>query len=94
MLASNLIALAIMIATAATLHAAGVTNIQTAADAAKALKPIAGRFAFALFSIGIIGTGLLAIPVLAGSAAYAVGEARAGRPASTTCPGRPAAFMR
>ena len=58
MLASNLIALAIMIATAATLHAHGVTNINTAADAAKALKPIAGRFAFALFSIGIIGTGL------------------------------------
>jgi NRAMP (natural resistance-associated macrophage protein)-like metal ion transporter len=76
MLASNLIALAIMISTAATLNKAGITNIQTAADAAKALQPIAGRFAFALFSLGIIGTGLLAIPVLAGSAAYAVGEAR------------------
>ena len=75
MLASNLIALAIMIATAATLHAHGVTNINTAADAANALKPIAGRFAFALFSIGIIGTGLLAIPVLAGSTGYAVSEA-------------------
>ena len=75
MLASNLIALAIMIATAATLHAHGVTNINTAADAAQALKPIAGRFAFSLFSIGIIGTGLLAIPVLAGSAGYAVAEA-------------------
>jgi len=75
MLASNLIALAIMIATAATLHAHGITNINTAAEAAQALRPIAGRFAFALFSLGIIGTGLLAIPVLAGSAGYAVAEA-------------------
>ncbi len=75
MFISNLIAVAIMIATAATLHAHGVTNINTAADAASALKPIAGRFAFALFSLGIIGTGLLAIPVLAGSTGYAVAEA-------------------
>ncbi|MBV9542626.1 MAG: divalent metal cation transporter, partial [Alphaproteobacteria bacterium] len=74
MFASNAIALAIMIATAATLHAHGKTDIQTAADAARALEPIAGQFAFALFSIGIIGTGLLAIPVLAGSTAYAVSE--------------------
>ena len=74
MLASNLIALAIMIATAATLHQHGVTQIDTAAQAAQALKPIAGNFAFALFSIGIIGTGLLAIPVLAGSSGYAVAE--------------------
>jgi NRAMP (natural resistance-associated macrophage protein)-like metal ion transporter len=75
MAVSNLIAIAITIATAATLHAHGVTNINTAADAASALKPIAGRFAFALFALGIIGTGLLAIPVLAGSAGYAVAEA-------------------
>jgi NRAMP (natural resistance-associated macrophage protein)-like metal ion transporter len=75
MLASNLIALAIMTATAATLHAHNITNINTAADAAKALEPIAGKFAFSLFSIGIIGTGLLAVPVLAGSTAYAVGDA-------------------
>jgi Mn2+/Fe2+ NRAMP family transporter len=74
MAASNLVGLAIMISTAATLHAAGKTDIQTAADAARALEPIAGRFAFLLFSLGIIGTGLLAIPVLAGSAAYAIGE--------------------
>jgi NRAMP (natural resistance-associated macrophage protein)-like metal ion transporter len=74
MFASNFIALAIMIATAATLHQHGVTNINTAADAANALKPIAGKFAFALFALGIIGTGLLAIPVLAGSAGYAVAE--------------------
>ena len=76
MAVSNLIAIAIMIATAATLNKAGVTDIQTAADAAKALQPVAGHFAFELFALGIIGTGLLAIPVLAGSAAYAVGEAR------------------
>ncbi len=76
MLISNLISVAIMISTAATLHQAGKTNIQTAADAAKALEPLAGHFAFLLFAMGIIGTGLLAIPVLAGSAAYAVGESR------------------
>ena len=76
MAVSNLVALAIMISTAATLHAAGKTDIQTAADAARALEPIAGKFAFLLFSLGIIGTGMLAIPVLAGSAAYAVGETR------------------
>lgn len=73
---SNIISIAIMVSTAATLHQAGVTNIQTAADAAKALAPIAGRFASLVFALGIVGTGLLAIPVLAGSAAYAVGESR------------------
>jgi NRAMP (natural resistance-associated macrophage protein)-like metal ion transporter len=72
---SNVIALAIMLTTAATLHKAGVTSIETSAQAAEALKPIAGEFAFVLFAVGIIGTGLLAVPVLAGSAAYAVGEA-------------------
>ena len=72
---SNLVALAIIISAAATLHAAGQTSINSAADAAKALEPVAGKFAFALFSLGIIGTGLMAVPVLAGSAAYAVGEA-------------------
>jgi NRAMP (natural resistance-associated macrophage protein)-like metal ion transporter len=74
MFASNVIALAIMISTAATLHLAGVTQIETAAQAAQALRPIAGNFAFVLFALGIIGTGLLAVPVLAGSVAYAVGE--------------------
>ena len=73
---SNLIALAIMLATASTLHAQGLTDIQTASQAAEALRPIAGNFAFALFAIGIVGTGLLAVPVLAGSAAFAVCEAR------------------
>ena len=76
MAVSNLIAMAIMISTAATLHVAGKTDITSAADAAKALAPVAGHFAFALFSLGIIGTGLLAVPVLAGSAAYAIGESR------------------
>lgn len=72
---SQLVALFIVVATAATLHANGVRDIQSAAQAAEALRPIAGDFAFALFAIGIIGTGLLAVPVLAGSAAYAVSEA-------------------
>jgi Mn2+/Fe2+ NRAMP family transporter len=76
MAASNLVALAIIIATAATLHESGKTSINTAADAANALRPVAGDFAFALFSLGIVGTGMLAVPVLAGSAAYAIGEAR------------------
>jgi NRAMP (natural resistance-associated macrophage protein)-like metal ion transporter len=71
---SNLIALSIILTTAATLHAAGTTNVETSAQAAEALRPIAGNFAFILFALGIIGTGLLAVPVLAGSAAYAVGE--------------------
>ena len=71
---SNLVALAIILATAATLNVQGVTQINTAAQAAEALRPIAGDFAFALFAIGIIGTGFLAVPVLAGSAAFAVAE--------------------
>ena len=71
---SHITALFIIIATAATLHAHGVTQITNAAQAAQALRPIAGQFAFALFAVGIIGTGLLAVPVLAGSAAYAVSE--------------------
>ncbi|NEX95236.1 divalent metal cation transporter [Caulobacter sp. 17J65-9] len=73
---SNIVAMAIMLATAATLYANGKTDIQTAAEAAEALRPVAGPFAFALFSLGIIGTGLLAVPVLAGSAAYALSETR------------------
>jgi Mn2+/Fe2+ NRAMP family transporter len=72
---SNIVALAIVITTSATLHAHGITNISTSSQAAEALKPIAGRFAFFIFALGIIGTGMLAVPVLAGSAAYAMGEA-------------------
>ncbi|MGK5049334.1 NRAMP family divalent metal transporter [Janthinobacterium sp. GB4P2] len=72
---SNLVAFFIMLTTAVTLGAQGITHIDTSAQAASALRPIAGDFAFALFSLGIIGTGLLAIPVLAGSAAYAMAGA-------------------
>jgi NRAMP (natural resistance-associated macrophage protein)-like metal ion transporter len=72
---SNLVAFFIMLTTAVTLHMHGVTDIQTSAQAATALRPIAGEFAFLLFSAGIIGTGMLAIPVLAGSAAYAMAGA-------------------
>ncbi len=73
---SNLVALAIVVTTAATLHKSGITDIATSAQAAEALRPIAGEFAFLIFALGIIGTGFLAVPVLAGSAAYALGEAR------------------
>jgi Mn2+/Fe2+ NRAMP family transporter len=72
---SNLISLFIIVSTAATLNASGITDIQTSAQAAEALRPIAGVFTFALFAAGIIGIGLLAVPVLAGSGAYALGEA-------------------
>jgi len=78
---SNLVAIFIVFAAAATLHVRGITTIQTANQAAQALEPVAGRFAFLLFALGIIGTGMLAVPVLAGSAAYAVSE-MLGRPAS------------
>ncbi|MGZ5916541.1 MAG: NRAMP family divalent metal transporter [Methyloceanibacter sp.] len=74
MLVSNVIAFFIIVTTAATLNAHGVTKIETAAQAAEVLRPIAGELTFALFAAGIIGTGLLAVPVLAGSAAYAVAE--------------------
>ena len=76
MVFSNLIAACIMVTTAATLNAHGVTTVDSAEQAAAALRPIAGNFAFLLFAASIIGTGLLAVPVLAGSAAYAVAEAR------------------
>jgi Mn2+/Fe2+ NRAMP family transporter len=72
---SNLVSLFIIITTAATLNAHGITDIQTSAQAAEALRPVAGVFAFALFAAGIIGIGMLAVPVLAGSVAYALGEA-------------------
>ena len=72
---SNVVAFFIIVAAAATLNAHGVKEIETSSQAAEALRPIAGKAAFALFTVGIVGTGLLAVPVLAGSAAYAVGEA-------------------
>jgi Mn2+/Fe2+ NRAMP family transporter len=71
---STIVSIAIVFATAATLNAHGTTDIQSAAEAAEALRPIAGNLASALFALGIIGTGLLAVPVLAGSAAYAISE--------------------
>src|ERR1700722_14768894 len=75
MIFSNVIAFSIILTTAAVLNAHGVTNINSATQAAEALRPLAGDFTFLLFALGIIGTGLLAIPVLAGSAAYGVAEA-------------------
>jgi NRAMP (natural resistance-associated macrophage protein)-like metal ion transporter len=89
---SNIIALFIMLTTAATLNAHGITDIQTSSQAAEALRPIAGRFAFTVFALGIIGTGLLALPVLAGSAAYAIGEALQWRVGLAQRPGRARAF--
>jgi NRAMP (natural resistance-associated macrophage protein)-like metal ion transporter len=74
MVLSNLIAFFIIVTTGATLHAHGITHIDTAQQAAQALRPLAGPLAFFLFALGIVGTGLLAVPVLAGSAGYAVAE--------------------
>jgi Mn2+/Fe2+ NRAMP family transporter len=79
MLFSNLTAYFIILSTALTLHAAGVRNIKTAAEAAEALRPLAGDFAFLLFALGILGTGLIGVPVLAGSGAYALSEAMGWR---------------
>jgi Mn2+/Fe2+ NRAMP family transporter len=72
---SNLISLFIIVSAAATLNAHGITDIRTSAEAAEALRPLAGDFSFALFATGIVGAGMLAVPVLAGSAAYALAEA-------------------
>ena len=85
---SNVIAIAIIITTAATLHGNGVIDIESSAQAAEALKPVAGEFAYLIFTLGIIGTGLLAVPVLAGSAAYALGEGRRWPVGSTASPRR------
>ena len=76
---SNLVMYFIILTTAATLHANGQTNIETAQQAAEALRPLAGNGAYLLFTLGLIGTGMLAVPVLAGSAAYAVAEAKEWR---------------
>jgi Mn2+/Fe2+ NRAMP family transporter len=75
MLYSNVAAYCIILATAVTLHVAGIHDINTAAEAASALRPLAGEFAFLLFALGILGVGLMGVPVLAGSAAYALSEA-------------------
>jgi len=89
---SNIIALFIVITTAATLHVHGVTDIQTSAQAAEALRKVAGPFTFALFAAGIIGTGMLTVPVLAGSAAYALGEAMSWHVGLARLPLRAKAF--
>jgi Mn2+/Fe2+ NRAMP family transporter len=89
---SNLIALFIVLTTAATLNAHGVANIETSSQAAEALRPIAGEFAFTIFALGIVGTGLLAVPVLAGSAAYGLGEAFKWRVGLAQRAGRAPAF--
>ena len=92
MAASNIVALAIMTTTAATLHKAGMTNVQSSVDAAKAIEPLAGQFAKIIFATGIIGTGLLAVPVLAGSAAYAVSETAHWKVGLSREPGEAKAF--
>jgi NRAMP (natural resistance-associated macrophage protein)-like metal ion transporter len=89
---SNVVGLFIMLTTAATLNAHGLKDIQTSSQAAEALRPIAGDFAFTIFALGIVGTGLLAIPVMAGSAAYAIGEAMLWRVGLAQRPRRAKAF--
>jgi len=82
----------IIITTAATLHAKGITNIGTASEAAEALRPVAGNLAYLLFAAGIIGTGLLAVPILAGSSAYAVAETTGLKAGLSKKPGRAPGF--
>lgn len=89
---SNLVALAIVITAGVTLHQNGHVDIDSAGQAAEALRPVAGTFAFALFALGIVATGLLAVPVLAGSAAYALGEARRWPVGLARKPGQAKAF--
>jgi len=92
MAVSNLVALAILVTAAATLHTGTVRQIESAAQAAEALRPLAGKFAFTLFALGIISTGLISVPVLAGSAAYALGEARRWSVGLSHAPRRAKAF--
>jgi len=89
---SNLVGFFIVLTTAATLHAHGQHDIQSAAQTAQALRPLAGEFASALFAMGMVGTGLLAVPVLAGSAAYAVGETMRWNASLENKPGRAPRF--
>ena len=92
MFASNLIMYFIVLTTAATLHAHGKTDIQTAREAAEALKPLAGNAAYWLFTLGLIGTGMLGVPVLAGSSAYALAEASAWKGSLERKPRKAAKF--
>jgi NRAMP (natural resistance-associated macrophage protein)-like metal ion transporter len=89
---SNAVAFFIILTAAATLHAHGITEISTSAQAAKALEPLAGRFAFLLFVCGIVGTGMLAVPVLAASACYGIGEARRWKTSLQRKPGEALRF--
>src|SRR5262249_46547188 len=89
---SNLVMYFIILATAATLHRAGRTDIQSAADAAEALRPLAGDMATVLMALGLIGTGLLAVPILTGSAAYAVCETFGWKCSLDAKPGRAKEF--
>jgi Mn2+/Fe2+ NRAMP family transporter len=82
MLLSNLVMYFLILTTGATLHVHGVTQIETAKQAAEALLPLAGKGAYLIFTLGLVGTGMLAVPVLAGSSAYAIGEAAKWRSAS------------
>ena len=82
MLLSNIVMYFLILATAATLHAHGLKDIETARQAAEVLRPLAGRRAYLLFTLGLIGTGMLAVPVLAGSCAYVIAEAAKWRSAS------------
>ncbi|PXV55866.1 NRAMP (natural resistance-associated macrophage protein) metal ion transporters [Dyella jiangningensis] len=92
MIFSNVIAFAMILTTAAALHAHGKMDVKSAADAAEALRPVAGRFAFTLFSLGIISTGMLAVPVLAGSTAFAVAGAAHARYGLARKPGQAKLF--
>src|ERR1044072_9896354 len=85
MLFSNLVMYFIILTTAATLHAQGNTNIATAQQAAESLRPLAGNGAYLLFTVGLIGTGMLGIPVLAGSSAYTLSEGGALRRPLEVC---------
>jgi Mn2+/Fe2+ NRAMP family transporter len=89
---SQIIMFFIIVTTAATLHASGITSIQTASQAAEALRPLAGDLAYLLFAAGIIGTGFLAVPVLAGASAYAVSETAGMREGLGKKPGRAPGF--
>jgi Mn2+/Fe2+ NRAMP family transporter len=89
---SNLIAFFIIVTTGTTLNTHGITDIETSAQAAEALRAVTGKFTFLVFAAGIIGTGMLTVPVLAGSAAYAVGEALAWRVGLARLPGRAKKF--
>src|ERR1051326_4231121 len=92
MFISNAIMYFIILTAAATLHAHGKTNIATAREAAEALRPLAGAGAYWLFTLGLIGTGVLAVPVLAGSCAYAIAEASAWRGSLNQPPNRARKF--